>query len=209
MHLGHLSGRANESANTAEGAAADAGEVDLGHAGDVGLLNRGVHLDLTKVGVPPVLMVRKHSNLHKERAHGVAGRISSCNVDPTSGLVQVYGLKLLQVVKAAAHADGDPIGGVTLVELVISVDAYSLDCGLAPKLNVHKVWLRPVRLPIGVQTVVSQLVNAKPWFARRQRPHGLSPNFPDLSFPLQTQRVADVARVHGSRIEWSTVLART
>lgn len=104
----HSSSCTNESADTAEGAAADAGEVDLGHAGDVGLLNGGVHLDLAKVGVPPVLVVRQHGNLHEERAHRVACRISSCNVDPAGGLVQVNSLQLLQVVKAAAHAYRDP-----------------------------------------------------------------------------------------------------
>lgn len=151
VHLEHCSHCcASKSADAAEGAAADAGEVDLGHTGHVCLLNGRVHLDLAEVGVPPVLVVGQHGNLHEERAHGVARRVPGCNVNPTGGLVQVDGLKLLQVMKAAAHTDGDPVGRVTLVQLVISVDAYSLNCGLAPKLNVHKVWLRPVRLPVGV-----------------------------------------------------------
>lgn len=114
-----------------------------------------MHLYLPEVGVPAILVIGQHSDLDKKGSDRASASIPRRDVHPTCGLVQVNGLQFLKVVEAAANPHRDPIGRIALVELIVRVDAYTLHRGFAAKLDIYKVRLWPIRLPIRVEAVVS------------------------------------------------------
>ncbi len=54
-----------------------------------------------------------------------------------------------------------PVGCITLIRFEIGIDADFLHSGLAAKLNVNKMRLRTIWLPVCIQGAISQLVNTK------------------------------------------------
>ena len=56
-----------------------------------------------------------------------------------------------------------PVGGVAFISFVISVDNNIVYGGLSSELNINQMWLWAIRLPVGLQRAITQLVYTKTW----------------------------------------------
>lgn len=87
--------------------------------------------------------------------------------------MQLHLFDLHQVVQMTANSDAQPARRVAFVGLVVNVKANVRQCRLAPKLDVHIVWLRAIGLPVSLGRRVQELVDAAARLTGGQRPDGL------------------------------------
>ena len=66
-----------------------------------------------------------------------------------------------------------PGGRVTLILLIIHIEGDGFNTGFPFEVDVNKVWLCPITLPICLQTVVSEVFHTKTWLAGTQPPRCL------------------------------------
>ena len=101
--------------------------------------HRTEDLHLPQVGVAALLVVLDDGHLQQEGPHQLLVHVLQWDHHPAAGLLKVHNLDLLEVIEVGADPDGDPGGGVALVQLVVGVDRDGLDGCFPPELNVDEV----------------------------------------------------------------------
>ena len=125
------------------------------------------------MGVSAILMHGEDGYLDEGGVDGVSGVIGELDANPAAGVGELLLLDLDEVVERATRADDDAGGRVGLVLLVVQVEMHLRDERLLGELDVDRVRLQAVRLPVRLQAVVPQLLCPKPGLRTGQRPHSV------------------------------------
>lgn len=115
-----------------------------------GVLHWSIHPDLPHMSVPAILMIRQGSDLYHECPDGFPFRVCQADRDPTTRLTEFKQLYFLEVMEVVSSSDRDLVRCVTLIWFEVCVEGHAVDGRFATELDVDKVWLYSIWLPVGI-----------------------------------------------------------